>query len=404
MSNRPRLVVVAPIEPASTGNGLAMRVQMLVEAAARNQRVELVVVPVSGTPPIVDQERPTPLQVVPALDDGDHRALDPWLADPIWRSRLARLAPLPRAVTRVPLVPEMIVLDDHGPISGVLACRLTTSLLGLRLAEMLQVPLVVDLDDDDEALAASRGDAATAQSWHRVASLVLDHTHLTLAASAPVAEAIGAKHTADHPTVVPNAAPAPTAAATPRPGDRRVLMVANFDYPPNRDAARWLLDQVLPLLPERWSLDLVGPGGTSLRGHIHHDGRVRFHGLVSDLDALYSASDVAVAPLLAGSGSRIKVLEAFANRRPVVATTVGVDGLLVEPGHHVLVADAPEDFADAIVALDDPYLARRLVSAAERLVASTYHRHDVIATAARTLERAFDGERPGAPRTEERGP
>ena len=58
-------------------------------------------------------------------------------------------------------------------------------------------------------------------------------------------------------------------------------------------------------------------------------------------------ADIAVVPLRIGSGTRLKILESFAHRIPVVSTTVGADGLDVEDGVHLLLADRPEEFADA---------------------------------------------------------
>ncbi len=82
-------------------------------------------------------------------------------------------------------------------------------------------------------------------------------------------------------------------------------------------------------------------------------------------DELARAS-VAVVPLRYGSGTRVKILESFAHRVPVVSTTVGAEGLDVEDGVHLLVADDPEEFAAATVRLlGDARLRVRLTEAAE---------------------------------------
>jgi polysaccharide biosynthesis protein PslH len=78
-------------------------------------------------------------------------------------------------------------------------------------------------------------------------------------------------------------------------------------------------------------------------------------------------------PLRWESGTRFKILEAFACRTPVVSTTLGAEGLAVEHGRHLLLADDPAGFAAAILAvLDDRALAQRLVEPAFELVRSTY--------------------------------
>jgi hypothetical protein len=92
-------------------------------------------------------------------------------------------------------------------------------------------------------------------------------------------------------------------------------------------------------------------------------------GYVPDLDDVHRDAAVAVVPLLHGSGSRIKALDAFAAQVPVVGTTVGLSGLPVVPGVHCLVADDPDGFADAVVRLlVDPALAAGLAGAARSLV------------------------------------
>jgi glycosyltransferase involved in cell wall biosynthesis len=76
-------------------------------------------------------------------------------------------------------------------------------------------------------------------------------------------------------------------------------------------------------------------------------------------------ASVAVVPIRYGSGTRIKILESFAHRVPVVSTTLGAEGLDVEDNVHLLLADDPEEFAAATVRLlGDPTLRVRLTEAA----------------------------------------
>jgi glycosyltransferase involved in cell wall biosynthesis len=87
----------------------------------------------------------------------------------------------------------------------------------------------------------------------------------------------------------------------------------------------------------------------------------------------YACSRAAAAPIRAGGGTRIKVLEAFAHRCPVVASRAGAAGLDVQDGVHLLLADGPERFGEACLELlerDD--LAARLSEAARALVQSRY--------------------------------
>jgi glycosyltransferase involved in cell wall biosynthesis len=84
-------------------------------------------------------------------------------------------------------------------------------------------------------------------------------------------------------------------------------------------------------------------------------------------------ADIAVVPLRIASGTRLKILESFAHRLPVVSTTLGADGLDVRDGIHLLLADTAEDFAVACQRLlVDTDLRKRLVDAAEDLYLRFY--------------------------------
>ena len=124
-------------------------------------------------------------------------------------------------------------------------------------------------------------------------------------------------------------------------GRNRVLFIADHTYEPNRNAARFLLDEVMPLLwrttPEA-TLVLVGRGieqGAS-------DPRIDVLGFVDDVEDAYRSADCAVVPLLQGGGSPLKLIEAMAYGLPIVASTIAVRGIdgAVAGTHFVLADDA----------------------------------------------------------------
>lgn len=101
---------------------------------------------------------------------------------------------------------------------------------------------------------------------------------------------------------------------------------------------------------------------------------VTLTGLVDDIRPLVARSAVALAPLREGGGTRLKILEAMALRTPVIATSKGAEGLAVEHGRHLLIADSAEDFAQAVLRLfGEPGLRDRLVDEAYRLVERQYN-------------------------------
>lgn len=160
-----------------------------------------------------------------------------------------------------------------------------------------------------------------------------------------------------------------------------LLLIGNMSYAPCADGAIWFCNRILPhirgFLPEVqvWIVGISPPPqvvGLSGDG-VHVTGRVE------DVVPYYRRSTVSVVPLRAGGGTRLKILEAMALGRPVVSTAIGCEGLDVEDGQHLLIADAPEQFAEKTVRLvTDKVLYKRIVTEARRLVVTEYD-WDVIA-------------------------
>jgi polysaccharide biosynthesis protein PslH len=151
--------------------------------------------------------------------------------------------------------------------------------------------------------------------------------------------------------------------APPPPGERRAVFVADFAYEPNRNGLRFLLDDVFPRVWEQLPdarLALVG-GGLDRPASV--DERVETLGFVPDLAQAYAHASCALAPLLQGGGTPLKLIEALAYGLPVIATPRAVAGLEVGDGENCLVADGAGEFADALVAVlrdeRSPELGRR---------------------------------------------
>jgi glycosyltransferase involved in cell wall biosynthesis len=175
-------------------------------------------------------------------------------------------------------------------------------------------------------------------------------------------------------TIVPNGVDVPDNLVW-APGSRRMLLIANFGYAPNAEAARVLAAEVLPKVRLRYpaaAVVLVGPGSTDVDVGPVRDGVVR-RGVVDDVGEAYAQAEVAVAPLRSGSGSKLKTLEALAYGVPLVTTPVGVEGIPVEAGHHARVGTTVDELADHVVALfGDATAAEAQRDAARRWVAERY--------------------------------
>jgi glycosyltransferase involved in cell wall biosynthesis len=106
---------------------------------------------------------------------------------------------------------------------------------------------------------------------------------------------------------------------------------------------------------------------------------VEFTGFVDDLEGLYQRSRVVCAPILAGGGTRIKIIEAAAYGKAVVATRVGAEGLNMRDGVELLLRDDPGSFADACLQLlNDAVLCERLGRAAYATVVRCYDRANIV--------------------------
>lgn len=155
---------------------------------------------------------------------------------------------------------------------------------------------------------------------------------------------------------------------------RRLLFLASYKYrPENVEAALWFHSRVLPLvrreIPEaRFVVAGYGPPAR-LRALAERDPGTVVTGFVDDTDLEYKRAAVFVAPILTGGGIIVKVLDALAAGTPVVTTSFGNEGVAARPGEEILVADAPEEFARAVVSLlRDPARAERLGASGKAFV------------------------------------
>lgn len=154
-----------------------------------------------------------------------------------------------------------------------------------------------------------------------------------------------------------------------------ISLIGLLTYPPNVDAAGHLVTVIAPLIwahrPEV-QIRLVGRPGEAVQ-RLHAPPHVVVTGFVPAIESELARADLVAVPLRIGGGTRIKILEAFAHRIPVVSTAVGAEGLEVAPGRDLLIADAPEEFAAACVGLlTDPSLRAAVTDAAHRLFLRHY--------------------------------
>jgi glycosyltransferase involved in cell wall biosynthesis len=153
-----------------------------------------------------------------------------------------------------------------------------------------------------------------------------------------------------------------------------LLFVGGFRHAPNRDAAFWLVEEILPLVRRE-----LGAVPVRLVGEDPPEDLVRLAGpeacpgAVDDLGPWLQGARVAVAPLLWGAGLKGKVHQSLACGLPCVATSVATEGLGGRPGRELLVADDAAGLAAAIVSLyRDPSLWEAISAGGRRLVRERY--------------------------------
>lgn len=157
------------------------------------------------------------------------------------------------------------------------------------------------------------------------------------------------------------------------PQPNTLIFTGSFRYFANHDAMVSFLREVYPRIHAQVPdarLTITGDHANLL---LPSTDNVTLTGLVDDVRPFIASSWVSLVPIRLGGGTRLKMLEAMALHTPVVATSKGAEGLDVEHDEHLLIADTPEAFAEAVVRLlKEPGLRKRLADNAYQLVAEKY--------------------------------
>jgi glycosyltransferase involved in cell wall biosynthesis len=147
------------------------------------------------------------------------------------------------------------------------------------------------------------------------------------------------------------------------PNSATLLYTGSLTYGPNAEAVQYLINDILPhiaLAENSVRLVVTGRLPDTIPDTCRHP-RVEYTGRLDRLDPIYHSARVFVAPILSGTGTRIKILEAMAIGMPVVTTSKGIEGIPATSGQHVLIVDDPAMFADAVVRIiTDDSLANQL--------------------------------------------
>jgi glycosyltransferase involved in cell wall biosynthesis len=372
---------LAPEAPYPAAGGGALRSASLVQYLAGRYRVDLIVFREPGNP--------DPANLLPQGLFGDVLVLD--LARHS-RTRLARLARnLDRARRGAPPLADRFsgfgpaiaafVRDKHYQLAVIehlwcapyweqIAPRSDTVALDAHNVESVLTERCAAVESWPMRLLLRRFQ----QAWLSLERRWLPQFGLVLAASGPDAAVLADLAPSTRICVYPN-----SLALAPQPEveeQQAIVFTGNFDYPPNLDAVQYFHGRIWPLLRSRYPdlmWRLAGKNPEAVARFVQHDRRIQILGPVEDAVVELARARVATVPLRAGSGTRFKILEAWAAGRAVVSTSIGAEGLGAVDGEHLLLADTPERFADAVSALlDSADLRGRLGRAGRRLYEERY--------------------------------
>lgn len=359
-----------------------MRAGMVLRALARDNRVSLLVVPLYPSPagplPAELVERCRQVEVVPPG------------------------APVPQPTAKVASGPDRWLRRVLGGAPGGLREEPFEVIHVFRLAMLpyarpwLEHPSPrprrqLDLDDFESATrrriaalyrlnadpAAAGREAAAAARAEELEAEVLRTFDRVYVCSEADRRALAGRGPAEV-CLLPNALPVP-APLSPKRGDGpfTFLFVGTLGYYPNEDAALYFGREVLPLVRRRAGrevrVNVVGTGAGEALAPLAALPEVRLIGAVPDVAPWYRDADAVIVPIRAGGGTRIKTLEAFGYQRPVVTTSVGIEGIEARTDEHVLLGDTPALFAEQCLRLmADPDLAASLAREAFALFTQAY--------------------------------
>ena len=352
----PTALMLAPEAPFPLAGGGALRTASLLHYLALHYTVDLIVFRQPGAPDPVQDLPPGLVRRVVVIDLPANRRS---LAAKALRNAVRVARSIPPLVDRFAGFEKQIgrAIGDQTYQVGVVEHSWCAPYAGL-LSKVCE-KTVLNLHNIESVLhercaQTEAGPAGLAHRVFREASLSLERKWLprfsvVLATSPMDAVLARAIAPAARVAVYPNSIP--LASLPERTDENAIIFSGNMEYHPNRSAVRYFRHDIWPRLRDRWPglvWRLVGKNAAAVRPFTSGDTRIEVRGEVEDAVAELARARVAVVPLLAGSGTRLKILEAWAAGTAVVSTSLGAEGLPARDGEHLLLADTPAAFADAV--------------------------------------------------------
>jgi len=181
-------------------------------------------------------------------------------------------------------------------------------------------------------------------------------------------------------SVVPNGVSISRPKKTSLKKPATLLFMGLLSYLPNEDALKFYISEIHPTVKQKFpeiKCVILGKGAPKwLLRAAQLDSSIEVKGFVKSIDSYLDHATICICPLRFGSGTRLKILEYMAAGKAVVSTSIGCEGIDVQSGQHVLIADSATDFAQAIEKLlTQPQLVNKLGTQARTLVSRNYDWH-----------------------------
>jgi glycosyltransferase involved in cell wall biosynthesis len=395
--------MISPMMPAMTGNGLAMRSGLFLQALARIADVDLLVVPVFG--PVERESAAWATRItarVRMLDRGrpdTHYGLVARIKDPAIRLSAFENYGKPSISAWLSAATIADVAQVAGPENYDLVhvergyCAPFGCAIGA-IAKRAPI-LTMDLDEDDSRFYTSLGGLAgkTGRPYARRWNLIEARAFRRLLDEmVPAYDRVWVSSSVDRASlrssprpviagVVPNAVVTPGLVRS-RSDRPTLLFVGSLGYEPNQDGIGWFLSKVWPRLSQGCNvrLQIVGPHAPLWLQRLARQRGVEMLGRVRDPARYYAMAALTIVPIRVGAGSRIKLVESALHGVAAVSTSAGAEGSGLRSGRHLWLADSPGAFIAAIKdALDRPEERRRRARAARAHVTAVFNREASVA-------------------------
>lgn len=257
-------------------------------------------------------------------------------------------------------------LRDQKPVKRVLALQISQTLNYRRMIEHIRIPFYRVLYGI-EYRKVRRYEPAIMRNFDSCL-LISPHDKQAILGHERLSNVFYSPHGVDVAYYTPRKRPA---------RERAILFCGVMETPTNIDAALWFHREIYPLIQAQCPevrLYLAGKNPVkAIRRLAAHDPSVVVTGFVKDLRDYYERIGVGVDPLRIGAGLQNKLLIGMSMMQPMVCTSIANEGIGAENGRHLVIADEPRAFADAVIALlSDDDLAARIARAARAFVEGTW--------------------------------